>query len=153
MTIPTRLNNAIKKLYVAFHNNRLNPECCKQCAVGNICDNTDSWKHLTDTHGSVQLNYIGRVNQKLGKTFYGYSPKELLQIEAIFLNGCGFSLPYNQNTIKPKDTTSKETLFNGLCAVVTFLCSIDGVANVMDYSKLFEYKNSKPIYSLSEMAI
>jgi len=58
METTVRLEQAIKKLYVAFHNNQLHPECCKQCAVGNILDNTDSWKHLTNVHGSEVLNYV-----------------------------------------------------------------------------------------------
>ena len=66
-----RFENAIYKLYTAFHNKTLNPDDCKQCAVGNILDNKDSWKHLTDQHGSVTLNYIGLVHQNLGRRFNG----------------------------------------------------------------------------------
>lgn len=141
MNVSKRLERAVNKLYVAFHNNQLNPECCKHCAVGNICNNTDSWKHLTDIHGSLILNYVGRVHESLGRKLYGYSPMEILQIEATFLWGCGYTLPLNQDSKKPSDPTSKETLFNGLCAVVEYLCKLDGVSNVMDYSKLFEYEN------------
>lgn len=139
MKISKRLEDAINKLYVAFHNDQLNPECCNHCAVGNICDNTDSWKHLTDTHGSLTLNYVGRVHEGLGRKFQGFSPMELLEIETAFLRGCGYTLPLNQRSKKPVDPTSKETLFNGLCAVVEYLCKLEGVNNVMDYSKLFEY--------------
>lgn len=141
MRISRRLESAINKLYAAFHNNRLNPECCRHCAVGNICDNTDSWKHLTDMHGSVALSYVGRVHEGLGRKFQGYSPTELLQIETTFLRGCGYTLPLNQQTKKPSDPTSKETLFNGLCAVIEYLCKLEGVDNIMNYSKLFEYEN------------
>ena len=84
MKTSTRLEAAITKIYNAFHNNELNPECCKQCAVGNILDKTDSWKHLSDNHGSVQLNYVGKVHQTLGRKFNGYTPLELLQIESTF---------------------------------------------------------------------
>lgn len=63
MNAPRRLERAIQKLYVAFHNNELHPECCKSCAVGNILDRTDAWKHLSDDHGSLHLNYIGNVHQ------------------------------------------------------------------------------------------
>ncbi|AOW19786.1 Na(+)-translocating NADH-quinone reductase subunit F [Urechidicola croceus] len=142
MVLSERLDNAIQKLYVAFHNDTLIPECSKQCAVGNICDNTDSWKHLTDIHGSSQLNYVGLVHQRLGRKFYGYSPIELLKIETIFLKGCGFSIPYNHKTKKPIKTTSKDILFDGLCAVISYLCELDDVDNVMDYSKLFEFENT-----------
>ena len=80
----TRFDNAIKKLYTAFHNNTLNPKCCKQCAVGNILDHSDAWKHLSDNHGSLKLNYVGLVNQKFGKRFGGYTPLELLQLKQLF---------------------------------------------------------------------
>tara|TARA_R110000868_G_scaffold44318_4_gene148167 strand:+ start:5665 stop:6123 length:459 start_codon:yes stop_codon:yes gene_type:complete len=146
-----RLEQALKKLYVAFHNNQLHPECCKSCAVGNILDNSDSWKHLTDVHGSKVLNYVGLVNQNFGRTFNGYSPYELLQIEAVFLKGCGYSGPLDQNCKKPKHPTNKDGLFEGLCSVVTYLCELDGTINVMDYSKLFETENNQPKYVFSQV--
>jgi hypothetical protein len=146
-----RLNQALQKLYRAFHEGTLHPECCKQCAVGNILDNTDAWKHLTDLHGSVILNYVGLVNQNFGRRFNGYTPLELLQIEAEFLKGCGYTIPLNRNGKKPQTPTAKETLFNGLCKTVGFLCELDGVDNVMDYSKLFEFENNGPKYKLLEI--
>lgn len=81
MKTTPRLESALKKLYTAFHSDKLNPECCKQCAVGNILDQTDSWKHLSDSHGDLKLNYLGKVHQTLGRKFNGYSPFELLMIE------------------------------------------------------------------------
>ena len=143
-----RLEQAINKLYNAFHNNELNPECCLKCAVGNILDNTDAWKHLSDQHGSIQLNYVGLVNQNLGRKFNGYSPIELLKIEASFLNGCGYSIPLNRLGSKPQNPKDKEVLFNGLCETVAFLCALDDVENVMDYSKLFEFDSHQPRYQL-----
>lgn len=143
-----RLDQAIHKLYTAFHNNELNPECCLRCAVGNILDHTDAWKHLSDHHGSLQLNYVGLVNQNLGKKFNGYSPIELLKIEATFLKGCGYSLPLTRTGHKANNPKDKDTLFNGLCHTVALLCALDGVDNVMDYSKLFESENDRPRYQL-----
>ncbi len=144
-----RLNNALTKLYNAFHNDELNPECCKKCAVGNICDNTDTWKHLTDIHGSVKLNYIGLVNQNFGRRIHGYTPLELLQIEAEFLKGCGYSGPIDSNCKKPKDPTDKDILFNGMCQVINYLCALDNVPNVMDYTKLFQVENDTPKFQLA----
>jgi hypothetical protein len=106
-------------------------------------DNTDSWKHLSDFHGSIALNYVGRVNQNFGRRFNGYTPLELLQIEAEFLEGCGYTLPLNRNGKKPDNPTDKEVLFNGLSKVVEFLCQLDGVDNVMDYSKLLDFHERK----------
>ncbi len=143
-----RLESAIKKLYTAFHNNTLNPECCRQCAVGNILDNTESWKHLSDSHGSLVLNYVGRVHQTLERQFNGYSPLELLQIEYTFLKACGFEVPLHYKNNKPKNPTDKDVLFDGLSAVIDFLCKLDGIDNVMDYTKLFEVENDKPKYIL-----
>ncbi|HEX9825617.1 MAG TPA: Na(+)-translocating NADH-quinone reductase subunit F [Flavobacteriaceae bacterium] len=146
-----RLDNALRKLYRAFNDGALHPECCKQCAVGNILDNSDGWKYLTDLHGSMVLNYVGMVNQNFGRRFNGYTPLELLQIEAEFLKGCGYSLPIDRNCKKPNDPTDKETLFNGLSKTVEYLCKLDGIENVMDYSKLFEFESDQPKYELSEM--
>lgn len=151
MKTSNRLETAIKKLYTAFHNNTLYPECCKQCAVGNILDKTDSWKHLSDNHGTLQLNYIGQVHQNLGRKFNGYSPLELLQIEAIFLKACGYELPLYYATKKSKNALSKDDLFDGLSAVISYLCKLDGVSNIMDYTKLFELINDKPKYKLDAL--
>lgn len=146
METSPRLESAIKKLYTAFHNNTLNPECCQQCAVGNILDNRDSWKHLSDGHGSLVLNYVGKVHQALGKTFNGYTPLELLQIEHTFLSACGFQVPLHHRNTKPKDPTDKDLLFEGLRAIVDFLCKLDNVENVMDYTELFKHKSKKQQY-------
>ena len=151
MKTSQRLEDAINKLYVSFHKNELNPECCYKCAVGNILDNKDSWKNLTDRHGSIELNYLGRVHQNLGRKFNGYSPLELFQIESVFLNACGYSLPFGQFGNKPKVPLSKDILFIGLCATVEFLCNLDDINNVMDHSKLFDYTTNES-KSLSELS-
>jgi hypothetical protein len=139
MKISNRFENAIRKLYTAFHNNTLNPEDCKQCAVGNILDQKDSWRHLTDLHGSVRLNYVGLVHQNLGRKFNGYTPLELLQIESAFLMGCGYRLGRNY-CHKPDLLSDKDILFNGLCEVISELCRLDGVKNVMDCNVLFNFE-------------
>ena len=130
-----RFEAAIKKLYTAYHNNTLNPECCKQCAVGNMLDNTDSWKHLSDKHGSLKLNYVGLVHQRLGKKFNGYTPQELLLIEATFLEACGFKIPlFYQN--EKANILEKDCLFEGLCAVIELLCKLDNIPNILDYKNM-----------------
>ena len=143
MKTTPRLESALNKLYTAFHNDKLNPECCKQCAVGNILDQTDSWKHLSDSHGSLELNYVGKVHQTLGRKFNGYSPLELLKIEATFLKACGYELPLHYKNNKPKNPTDKNVLFDGLCATISYLFKIEGLLDVMEYTKLFEFKNEK----------
>lgn len=146
MNTTNRFDKAVKKLYLAFHNGYLNPDCCKQCAVGNILDNKDFWKHLSDDHGSLKLNYTGRFHQNLGRRFNGYLPLELMKIELAFLKGCGYELPFHHTHRKPENPTDKDILFNGLCAVVELLCDFDGIENVMDYRKLFDFeRNDKSI--------
>lgn len=133
--VTPRFEGAVQKLYTAFYNNTLNPQCCKQCAVGNILDHTDGWKHLSDQHGSLELNYVGLVHQRLGKKFNGYTPEELLLIEATFLEACGFKVPLFYKNEKP-NTTENDSLFEGLCAVVELLCKLDRIPNIMDYTNV-----------------
>ncbi len=142
MKTSKRLENAIQKLYNAFHNDLLHPEYCDKCAVGNIFENRDTWQHFTDSHGSLKLNYVGLVNQNFGKKFYGYTPLELLQIEVSFLKGCGYQLPFRPGSKRPNNPTDKDLQFNGLCEVINYLCELDGVSNVMDYTQLFEVKTT-----------
>lgn len=132
MKTPRRLELAINKLYSAFNSKNLNPECCKQCAVGTILDNTDSWKHLSDDHGSLKLNYVGQVHEAFGKRFNGYKPSELLLIEQTFLKGCGFQVPLHFKNLKPQDSPDKVLLFQGFCDVVALLCQLDNCPNILD---------------------
>jgi hypothetical protein len=151
MKTPLRLESALKKLYTAFHNNTLHPECCKQCAVGNILGNTDSWKHFSNHHGAVKLNYVGMVHQNLGRKFNGYSPLELLNIESVFLKACGYQLPLHHKNNKPKNPTDKDVLFIGLSAVITYLCKLDDVSNVMEYTEIFEIDKHKSQFKVEEL--
>jgi len=142
-----RFDDAINKLYVAFHNKHLNPQDCAACAVGNILDRRDFWKHFSDDHGSLNLNYVGQFHELRGKRFNGYTPLELLKIEQAFLTGCGYELPYRHYHKRPDNPTDSEVMFGGLCAVVEVLCALDGISNVMDYQQLFNFKKenvSKP---------
>lgn len=147
MEIPYRLEQALNKLYTAFHKGSLNPKCCNHCAVGNICDNTDTWKHLTNEHGSMALNQLGRLNELFNRRINGYLPSELITVEAIFLSACGYKMPFRRSdkSVDPKD---KEAQFNGLCAVVAYLCELDGVDNVMKITQLFEYEKEQPAFDL-----
>jgi hypothetical protein len=150
METSKRFDQAIKKLYDAFHNDTLNPESCTECAVGNILDNKDFWKHLSDCHGAIKLNYVGLINQNFGRKFNGYSPIELLQIEMEFLTKCGYKLPL-RHLKNAKKNISKNTLFLGLCGVVELLCKFDNMPNIMDCSKLFAYNNNNPKNEILEL--
>lgn len=143
MKTSKRFDRAIEKLYQAFHNNTLNPDCCMQCAVGNICDNTGTWRYLTPAHGSTELTYLGELNESFGRRIAGYKPSELLQIEAVFLRAMGYELPITYRSKKPKNPESKELLFQGLSATVGFLCTLEGISDVMDCTVLFDFEPSK----------
>lgn len=54
------------------------------------------------------------------------------------------------NSVEVKLTKNKELVFIALCAVVEYLCELDKIPNVMDYTKLFETENNQPKYSLHE---
>lgn len=149
MKISKRLESAIHKLYTAFHNNTINPECCTHCAVGNILDNTESWKYLSDAHGGTTLNYIGKVHQSFGRKFGGYTPLEVLTIEAVFLKACGYTIPLHHKNEKPENPRAKEVVFKGLSAVIAYLCKLDGISNIMDYSYLFDYQQDKTVSELT----
>ena len=151
MKTSNRLELALTKLYEAFHEGSLNPGCCNHCAVGNICDNSDSWIHLTNAHGSLSLSYLGELNENLDRKHFGYLPSELLLIESTFLQACGYSVPLMLGSRKPTKPQDKELLFDGLCATVALLCKLDNVPNVMDYTKLFEFEDDMPVYELSEV--
>ena len=135
-----RFESAVNKLYNAFHEDRLNPECCNQCAVGNLLDNRDYWKHFARFHGDINLTYVGKVNEAFGKKFNGYSPSELLAIEQAFLSGCGYTLPINGRNPKPQDPMNKDLQFKGLEAVISKLCELDGIRDIMDCEELFSYQ-------------
>ena len=98
----------------------------------------DFWKNFSDDHGSLKLNYVGKVNEAFGRRFYGYTPSELLSIEQAFLKGCGYSLPLRHSGIRPSDPKDSYVQFDGLTKAVKRLCELDDIANMMDYSNMFK---------------
>ena len=143
MSTSTRLEQALQKLYDAFNSGNLYPECYKQCAVGTILDGTDSWKHLSDDHGSLKLNYLGQIHESFGRRFNGYKPSELLLIEQTFLKACGFQVPLHHQNAKPNFIQNSDSLFSGLCEVIECLCELDHVPNVVaieNFTTLYQAK-------------
>lgn len=135
--LPLRLENAITKLYTAFHEGKLNALDCRACAVGNICNNIGGW-----SQGG--LNNRQFKNQHLEIAMY--SSKELSIVETLFMYGV--KNIWKEKEIWYASDNTKETQFKGLCAVVEYLCELDNIPNVMDYTKLFETENDKPKYAL-----
>lgn len=143
MKTTKRFDEAVTKLYNAFHENRLIGMDCKACAVGNICNNSDEWNNITY---KFLLNY--NLEDNLNILGFGYSAYELITIEMIFL--FGYKEYKGRKKYSNHDNTiiDKEQQFKGLCAVVEYLCELDNIPNVMDYTKLFETENDKPKYQL-----
>lgn len=143
---PERFTNAVVKLYNAYHSGTLNAFDCTACAVGNICDNSDEWMNYTGNAVTVDSERIVRTIYAEPRTrkFYlnnGYDQDELYEVERLFLS-------HFINQSHDSGNTNKESQFKGLCAVVEYLCELDNIPNVMDYTKLFESENEKPKYEL-----
>lgn len=149
----SRLEQALTKLYNAYHNGNLQPECACGCAVGNILDGTDAWKHLSDDHGSTVLNYLGRVHETLGRRFNGYKPSELLLIEKTFLEACGYKTPLRHWNKKPSNTADKDLQFLGLCEVVSLLCAMDNEPDALRLTTLFERENDLPKHAIQNILV
>ena len=141
MKTTERFTNAVTKLYNAFHNGTLNTMSPCACAVGSIVGN-DRWieNFIYRPFARRSDEMSDKFNIDIQKT--GYSQKELQYVEKIFIE-----------TVHPDETTynneTKDRQFKGLCAVVEYLCELDGIPNVIDYTCLFETENEKPKYELS----
>ncbi len=127
MKTTKRFDNTVMKLYKAFHNGYLKFEFSCACAVGNICNNSMTWRGAINYYGALNLDgYKGKTKKCIDQT--GYSVYELATIEQIFMFEA-FGLE-----------EEKEKQYQGLCKVIEYLCELDGLENVMDYTSLFEYK-------------
>jgi len=132
MTHPKRFTDAVTKLYNAFHDGTLEYGDCQKCAVGNIVGHGEWYfncpsdlfkgKEIKEDQFEISLNESG------------YSVKELATVEKKFI------MAFSENN----DSENRLTQFNGLCAVVEYLCELDNIPNIMDYTSLFETENDKP---------
>ena len=118
--------------------------------MGNILDEKDFWKNFSDDHGSLRLNYIGNFHETIGRKFNGYSPSELLRIEAAFLEGCGYELPLTHLGIKPTHPTHPDVLFNGLLQAIKVLCELEGIKSIMHLTESFHELRVKKEFNLVE---
>ncbi len=157
MKTTKRLTKAITKLYNAFHNGELDAMDCQHCAVGNLCNNTDDW--------AKSLCLIGeRIPSLESISMTGYSPKEINNIECQFIYGLNsyqyqIELPLFRNAISNKKVKKgfytkeeqKALQFKGLEAVIKYLCELDGIDNVMDYTKVFNYNEKGAVNELKEV--
>ncbi len=144
MKATQRFENAVSKLYRAFHEGTLDAFDCSACAVGNICDNSSRWTIHTlmipqrKTKEDIKIKLLEKKGEyKVLRT--GYSNVELSIIEGVFLDVFLDELNFQLG--------SKQKQFLGLCAVIEYLCELDNIPNIMDYTKLFEVENDKPKYA------
>lgn len=148
-----RFNNAVTKLYTAWHKDTLDAMHCRHCAVGNLCG-TKQWARIGPIGSPLRINpeFDGAA---------GYSRKQLAEIESIFLYGVtdqDTTEPKFLNLISNEDVSGglftkkqqKELQFQGLCAVIEYLAELDGIPNPFNFSKLF---NEDKEIALSELAI
>ncbi len=148
MKTSIRFENAVSKLYNAFHENRLNAFDCSACAVGNMCDNNENWSEYFGNAVSLTPDqYITSVypypEVKNQYNYNGYNQDELFEVEKIFLN-----VWIGQNH---DSGTCKELQFKGLCAVIKYLCELEGIDNIMDYTCLFTTVEDKAVVELSSV--
>lgn len=150
MKTTKRFERAVTKLYTAFHNDELDAMDCHYCAVGNMCDNNGDW--MFKGRGSIGF----RVIPKQFELITSYTSDELSDIEVIFLYGSKYSAKFfNDKSIFSIDDNDlftkqerKELQYKGLCAVVEYLCELDNIPNLMDYTSLFETEDNKPVNEL-----
>jgi len=147
MKTTVRFENAVTKLYNAFHENRLNAYDCSACAVGNICNNNHEWSAnflATSIDFSIKSQITYPIKHEVKKLIKesGYTAYQLAKVEALFLN-----------EVETYDRHNKEHQFKGLCAVIEYLCELDNIPNVMDIQSLFEFENDTPKKQLSEVLI
>lgn len=136
-----RFEKAVSSLYEAFHNDRLNAFDCCACAVGSIVGHGD-WKGYSGYAVGKGIFCKNSDNHHKYPTNSDYTKEELKEIEYHFLK--------QWSDARSEDGFDKEIQFKGLCAVVEYLCELDGIPNVMDYSSLFEYDEKGATKQLEE---
>ncbi len=148
MITTKRFDEAVSKLYDAFHDGTLNAFDCTACAVGNIVGNSNwvgvTYKFINQINGCIPNDITDIDILNVENT--GYSAIELRSVERIFMFGNCNGKTY---FFRKAEDSNKEIQFKGLCAVVEYLCELDNIPNVMDYAKLFETENEQPKYQLA----
>lgn len=182
LKLPVRLENALSRLYTAYHSGELNAMDCSACAAGNICANDPSWSIFRRNLGLSRFvadmlpeyTYANNSRPKVTPRIVmnnvfnttGYSIDEIIMVEKVFLNAMGIyslqrsdiSEAYNrmlENAQSLGDGQSREALdnvnFQGLCAVTEYLCELDNVPNVLDYTNIFEKEKHEAKYKFEEL--
>jgi hypothetical protein len=126
--------SSIKKLVIAFMKGELNATICTACAVGNICNNNESWADIRDVNTFKEVTACSSYLEKQALKCIqksGYSFEELMKIEKQFLIGVGMHNGIEINHIdfwhynKLVDIGEADSInFTGLMAVVDVLQEI-----------------------------
>ena len=148
MKTTKRFEEAITKLYKAFHEGTLDAMDCKHCAVGNLVGH-ENWE--CGTYPKPLVFDEGFKNNS------DYTELELSTIERLFITGSLnferrlFSNSISNNAVELGLRTKeekKELQFKGLFAVIKYLAELDNIPDPTDYSKLFETENNEAKYEL-----
>lgn len=161
MRTTERFEKAVAKLYQAFHDGTLDAVDCKKCAVGNMCGGESYWTEIRSL-GQGANNVPDVLIERLKKET-GYSQRELIDIEYVFMHGYEFyskkvsiykkEIRAHIGRFQSDKSILKQQQFYALCAVIEYLCELDNIPNPMDYSKLFETENDKAKYELESVLI
>ena len=145
MKTTKRFDEAVKKLYISFHNGTLNAMDCSACAVGNICNGDSNWKNNMDDYRILEeLTDFDKLNDIKNYFDSGYSAKELANIESIFM----FGFDVKQESFYFIERYPHDN-YTAMISVIEYLCELDNIPNIMDYTKLFETENELPKYQLT----
>ncbi len=144
MKTTKRLTKAMTRLYNGFHKGKLYAGSCDSCAVGNMVGGKANWYFALRVYTKAFKNHSYDIFTPLGLEQIretGYSINEIEKIENIF------ERTVRHNAFQHKQT--KEGQFKGLEAVIKYLCELDGIDNVMDYTKVFDYNEKGAINKLA----
>lgn len=142
MKTTKRFEQAVKSLYNAFNDNKLNAFDYDSCAV-RVISSSEDWAGMAALY---RKNKFISFEPALGIQCYpeegNYTQEEYYQIEKAFLKA------WEGSTKKEKK--SRERQFKGLENVIKYLARLDNIKNPMDYTNLFLPKNKhKKIYPKS----
>lgn len=138
---PERFNRAIAALVKAFFDGMLRKGDCTACAVGNICEGRSEWSNvfMTTSSGRQVLwteEYTGIAKELINKT--GYHWTELSRLEKAFEHNTRIS---GHDYLFTNQSAIMEYQYNGLMAVVSVLCEIEGIKEVEKVKEMFSYQH------------
>ena len=134
MKTTKRFDDAVTKLYTAYHNNTLNAFNCQACAVGNIVGHGDwhGYRVKRNKDYVIQLPVLSTMPCYPNNA--SYNAEELRKIEYTFMSAWVGTEEIGLH---------KENQYKGLIAVVELLAEFDNIPNPFNLENLFS--NDKAI--------